>query len=135
MAKTTDKQTDKSTKKPDRPARPKRPGRTSMPHPAGTAYPFDAAVPVGYNWATMKLLHKKDFATNTLFFEYKAAECDVKKAAFLKAAEAAKKGPKAAGAAKKLVKMQEKMIELRKTLTDQGINVDEMLAQMAAQAK
>lgn len=133
----------KTNKKPSMPTMPAKPTMKPTPTrpksrtdfgPVGSknadVYPFKKAVPEGFDFRAHKSLKKRDFALDHLFYEYRAAEMDFKAAAFRKQAEEIKKlgSAKDRGRAKRLVKLQEKMAELRKQLEEQGINVNELLA-------
>jgi len=93
-------------------------------------YPFKDAVPEGFDFKLHRALKKRDFSADYLFYEFRAAEMDYKGSLFRDQAEEAKKLGSAAdrGRAKRLIKLQEKMSELKEQLTAQGINVDELLA-------
>jgi hypothetical protein len=93
------------------------------------AEPYDVAVPPGFNFLNYKPLKKKNFATEALYYEHRVAEMDFKSDSFAAQAEEARKfgDSKQRNKAKKIVKLNEKMAELRKQLTAQGINVDELL--------
>lgn len=126
---------------------PARPTTTKVPKPKGrqefklvgskdeNVYPFKDAVPEGFDFATNKPLKKRDFSADHLFYEYRAAEMDFKAAAFRKQAEEAKKlgSAKDRSRAKRLVKLQEKMAELKKQLTEQGVDVEDLLAAAATE--
>jgi len=92
-------------------------------------YPFKAAVPEGYNFKEFKPLKKKDFVDDATYLEYRAAECEAKAVAFKAQAEEARKigSSKDKQKAKRLIKLQEKMDELKKQLQDQGIDVESLL--------
>ena len=93
-------------------------------------YPFEVAVPEDFDFATCKSLKKKDFKEDYLYFEFRAEECDFRAAAFREEAAEVKKlgSAKDRGRAKRLIKMTEKMGELKKQLKNQGIDVDKLLA-------
>lgn len=86
-------------------------------------------VPKDFDFSKNRPLRRKDFADDGKFFLYKAAECDAKAADFRKKAEEAGKlgAGKEKGKAKRLLKMQEKMAELKKQLSEQGIDVEALL--------
>jgi len=92
--------------------------------------PLEVAVPEKFDFAKNKPLKKTDFKNEDLFFEYKAAECDAKAIVFRAKAEESKKlgSTKDRAKAKRLLKMQEKMAELREQLEADGVNVEELLA-------
>lgn len=92
------------------------------------------AVPEGYNFDVNKPLKKKNFVTEDLFYMYRAAEMEHKAAQFRAKAEEAKKlgtGTEK-NKAKKLIKMQERIEELKQSLAAQGIDVEKLLAELAA---
>ena len=97
-------------------------------------YPF-ATLPTDFDFAKHAGLKKKDFANTGEFFEYKAKECEAKAAAFRVKAkeESTTGGGKAKQKARRLVKMIDKMDELKKQLALQGINVEELLKATAAE--
>jgi hypothetical protein len=99
-------------------------------------YPFKVPVPENFDFDTFKALKKRDFASDEMFYRYRAAEMEHKAAGFITKAEEAKKMGSAAdrGKAKRLIKLQEKMAELKKQLTEQGVNVDELLEQQGVAA-
>lgn len=100
-------------------------------------YPFTEAIPEGFDFKLHKSLKKKDFKEDYLYFEHRAAECEIKAVAYRdEAAEVKKLGSaKARGSAKRLVKMQDKMSELKKQLSEQGIDVEALLAKAKAEAE
>ncbi len=93
-------------------------------------YPFTEALPEGFDFKICKSLKKKDFKEDHLYFEHRAAEFDAKAVAYREEAAEVKKlgSAKDRGKAKRLVKMQEKMSELKEQLTKQGIDVEKLLA-------
>lgn len=128
-------------------AKPAKPTTTAVPKPKGRqefklvgskddkVYPFKVAMPEGFDFATNKPLKKRDYSADYLFYEYRALEMDFKAATFRKQAEEAKKlgSAKDRSRAKRLVKLQEKMDELKKQLTEQGVDVNELLSAAATE--
>lgn len=100
-------------------------------------YPFKVSLPEDFDFKTNKSLKKRDFTADYLFYEYRALECDFKAAAFRIVAEEVKKlgSAKDRSSAKRLVKLQEKMAELKTQLTEQGVDVDELLANAAVETE
>lgn len=92
-------------------------------------YPFTDMTPEGFDPKVHKSLKKKDFAADHLFFLFRADELDSKAAAFRKqAVEAEKLGSsKDRGRMKRLVKLQDKVAELKQQLEAQGVDVEELL--------
>lgn len=111
-------------------AAPKKAKRTEYPGIGGDAYPFKE-VPADFDYDAHKPLKKRDFAEDYVYLEYKAAECEAKAAQFRKEAEECKKlgSSSARAAAKRLVKMTEKMAELQAQLAAAGVDVDALLKQ------
>jgi hypothetical protein len=98
-----------------------------------SVYPFKVAVPEGFNFKTNKQLKKKDFASAELYFNFRAAEMDAKAQSFRDQAIIAKAEGTGTerGKAKRLIKLTEKMAELKKQLQEQGIDVEELLKSAA----
>jgi len=96
-------------------------------------YPFKEAVPEGFNFKVNKTLKKRDFTADHLFYEHRAAEMNFKATLFTAQAEEAKKIGSSAdrNRLKRVIKLQEKMDELKEQLTAQGIDVTKLLAEMA----
>lgn len=92
-------------------------------------YPFTEIEPKGFDFKTHKSLKKRDFAADHLFYLYRATELDNKAAAFRKQAEDAEKlgSVKDRGRMKRLVKLQDKVAELKQQLEAQGVDVEELL--------
>lgn len=119
--------------RPERPApvKTKKPGRKAHPSVGNkdtSVYPFKA-LPEDFDFATMKGLKKKDFATDAAYYEYRAKELEARAAKFRTQAEEAKKmgtGTERKNA-KRLVKLQEKMAELKAQLSAQGVDVESLL--------
>ncbi len=88
-------------------------------------YPFTETTPKGFDFKVHKSLKKKDFTADHLFFEFRAIEMDRKAVAFRRQAEEAEKlgSVKDRGRMKRLVKLQDKMAELKQQLEAQ-IGVD-----------
>jgi len=117
---------------PDVPPKPKKPGRVAFPQVGNKdekIYPFDVAMPEGFNWKQHKSLKKRDYTADHLFYEFRALECDHKAILFRAQAEESQKlgSAKDRGRAKRLIKLQEKMAELKSQLTAQGVDVEELL--------
>ena len=96
-----------------------------------------ADIPADFNPRQHLPLQRKHFASEDLYFTVRANHAR-KQAAFFdaKAEEAKKVGNVADKArARRLIKMQEKMAELRKQLEAQNIDVDELLAKVAPAPK
>ena len=93
-------------------------------------YPFTAAVPEGFDFKTNRSLKKKDFKEDYLYFEHRAEECDFRSVAYREEAAEVKKlgSAKDRGKAKRLVKLQDKMVELKEQLSKQGVDVEKLLA-------
>lgn len=91
--------------------------------------PYGVAVPEAFSFKDHKPLRKKNFENEALFYEHKAAEMDYKRGDFLGKAEEARKlgSPKERAKKRQIIKLQEKMSELRKQLEGQGIDVDALL--------
>ena len=104
--------------------------RVEYPGIGGDAYPFKS-VPADFDYDAHKPLKKRDFAEEYMYLEYKAAECEAKASQFRKEAEECKKlgSSSARAAAKRLVKMTEKMGELTQQLKAAGVDVDALLKQ------
>lgn len=92
-------------------------------------YPFTEVEPEGFDFKVHKSLKKRDFAADHLFYLYRATELDNKAAAFRKQAEDAEKlgSVKDRGRMKRLVKLQDKVAELKQQLEAQGVDVEELL--------
>jgi len=92
-------------------------------------YPFQTSVPDGYDFAAHKSLKKRDFAAEWLYLEFRAKDMDYRAEKFRKQAEASKKLGSVAdrAKAKRLVRLQDKMEELKKQLQEQGVDVDSLL--------
>ena len=99
-------------------------------------YPFKVPVPEGFDFKAHKALKKRDFEADHMFYSFRAAELEFKALAFHAQAEEAKKLGSAQdrGRAKRLIKCQSKMDELRQQLTAQGVDVDKLLADAAKEA-
>ncbi len=93
-------------------------------------YPFTKTVPKDFDFKVHKPLKKRDFASDHLFYEFRALEMDNKAVTFRKQAEEAKTlgSSQDRGRAKRLVKMTEKMDELKQQLEAQGVDVKALLA-------
>lgn len=122
---------------PDKPKRGKKEVFKLVGNKDEKVYPFAVAVPEGFDFKTNKSLKKKDFKEDYLYFEHRAAECDFKAVAYREEAVEVKKlgSAKSRGSAKRLVKLQDKMAELKKQLTDQGVDVEKLLEDAAKEAE
>lgn len=87
-------------------------------------------IPADLNVKRHKPLMRKNFEDESMFFELKAREFDAKAADFRKQAVEYKAlgGAAKSGAAKRLLAMQKRIDELKKQLTDQGLDVGAILA-------
>ena len=96
-------------------------------------YPFTEVIPKGYDIKVHALLKKRDYASDHLFYEFRAIEMENKAVAFRVLAEEAKKlgSAKDRGRAKRFVKLTEKMDELKQQLLAQGVDVAALLAAAA----
>jgi hypothetical protein len=95
---------------------------------------YKTSMPENFNFADYKPLKKKNFETDELYFLHRAEEMKHKASTFLRrAAEAKAAGTNraTAGKAKRMIKLTEKMAELRKQLEEQGIDVESILATAA----
>ncbi len=108
----------------------KRPVHPSVDDKDQEVYPF-VETPEDFDFHQHAPLKKKDFTGDAGFFNHRAAEFDAKATLFReKATEAATMGSaKDRRMAKRLRKMQEKAAELRRVLSEAGIDVDAMLAE------
>lgn len=107
--------------------------RTEYSGIGGDNYPF-TDVPTDYSFDNHKPLKKRDFAEEYQYLEYRAKEAEAKAAEYRKEAEECKKlgSSSARAAAKRLVKMTEKMGELAKQLKAAGVDVDALMANTKA---
>lgn len=117
--------------KPTKPVKAKKPGRANHPlvnSKDTSVFPFKA-LPDDFAFDTMKGLKKKSFATEAAYYDYRAKEMDHKATKFRAQAEEAKNVGSGAerNKAKKLVKLQSKMAELKAQLEAQGVDVNELL--------
>lgn len=90
---------------------------------------YDVAVPKGFDFKIFKSLKKKNFTTEPLYFEHRAAEMVYRQEDFLAKAEESRKYGSTADRRKKkqYIKLQAKMIELKAQLTEQGVDVVALL--------
>ena len=107
-------------------------GRPVHPHVGNEdqeVYPF-STLPGDFDFGKHKALKKKDFIADHQFFSYRADELRHKADEMTAKAEEAKVlgSTKDRAKAKRLRKMQEKMAELRKSLEEDGVDVDALLA-------
>ena len=97
--------------------------------------PYTIVVPEGFTFSVHKPLKKKNFVDEALFYDHKAAEMEFKREKFAAQAEECRKSgsPKQRAAKKRIIKLSEKMNELKKQLAAQGINVAELLSMTATE--
>jgi len=95
---------------------------------------YDTCLPVGFNFKEFKPLKKRNFATEALYFEHRAEEMAYKMRAFTAQAEESRTMGSAADRRKKkqIVKLSEKMKELKAQLSAQGIDVEALIAAATA---
>ncbi len=112
-----------------------------IPHPLvdnadEKKYPFDG-VPDDFDASKHSSLKKKDFKLDHMYFTYRADHLEATVKDMRSKAELAKKlgSSKDRAKAKRLVKMQSKMKELREQLVAQGVDVDGILAAQDADEK
>lgn len=98
---------------------------------------YEEAVPEGFDFGTYKPLKKKNFKQDYLWYLHKAAEMKFKAERYEKEAEEIKKLGSPAERAKKkqIIRLQSKMAELKEQLSAQGIDVEALLAEAAAEKK
>lgn len=98
-------------------------------------YPF-TDVPEDFDYKAHRPLKKVDFRADHFFFAYKASEAEYRAADFRDREEEARTlgSSKERGKAKRLIKMQEKMEELRASLESDGVDVDAVLTKAAQTA-
>lgn len=111
---------------------PKRPTHPNVGSSDPNVYPF-REVPADYDPDTMANLRRRDFAHEATFFDYRAnlAERAMNRFRGL-AREAREQGDsKQRAAAKRLVKMTEKIAALRQQLEAGGVDINEVLAAAA----
>jgi len=92
--------------------------------------PYDVAMPDGFNFDDYKPLKKKNFAQEYTYFEHRALAAEHRAAKFRQMAKDSKKYGSTADRAKarRLVKLQTKMEELKTQLIEQGVDVEQLLA-------
>lgn len=90
---------------------------------------YDVAVPEGFSFDEHKALKKKNFEPDALYYEHRAVQLELKAKKFREKADEAKKygSRKTQAMAKKTLKLQEKMDELKAQLAAQGIDVESLL--------
>lgn len=98
--------------------------------PNDKVYPFKEATPEGYEFGKFKPLKKRDFVEDWLYYEHRAQEMEAKAKAFHEQADESKKlgSGKQRAKAKRLVKLRTQIAELTQALKDQGIDVEQLLA-------
>jgi len=96
-------------------------------------YPFKVAQPEDFDFEVHKSLKKRDFTADHLFYEHKALEMDFKAKNFRAQAEEAKRlgSAKDRVSARRLLKLQDKMSEIKAQLTEQGVDVNALLRDAA----
>ena len=94
-------------------------------------YPFKEAVPEGFDFGEFKPLKKRDFKEEYLFYEYRAAEAEIKAAKFKELAEESKKlgSGKQRQATRRLLKLREQIAALSEHLGAQGVDVEALLSE------
>lgn len=94
---------------------------------------YEVALPDGFDFNEHKLLRRKNFVNDALYFEHRALHLEHRAAAFRgMAAEAKAFGSREDRArAKKLQRMNDQMAELRKQLESSGVDVSALLAAKA----
>lgn len=95
--------------------------------------PYDVAMPEGFTFVDFKLLKRANFTTEALYFEHRAEEYRYKTNMFdARAVESRTMGSSADRRKKKqIVRLNEKMNELKAQLTEQGIDVEALIAAAA----
>lgn len=90
---------------------------------------YDVAVPEGFSFDEHKALKKKNFETDALYYEHRAVQLELRAKKFREKADESKKygSRKEQSTAKKVLKLQEKMNELKAQLAAQGIDVESLL--------
>lgn len=90
---------------------------------------YDVVIPDGFNFKDYKPLKKKNFKTDELYYRHRVKEMEFKMEAFVVKADEAKKLGSSSDRRKKkqIIKLQAKIIELKRLLTDQGIDVEALL--------
>ena len=93
-------------------------------------YPFKVAVPEGFDFKLHANLKKKDYISDYLYFEFRAAGAENAVISFKELAEEAKKlgSSKDRAKAKRLVKMTSKLSELKQQLIAAGVDVEALLS-------
>jgi hypothetical protein len=94
---------------------------------------YTVAVPTGFDFNQNKPMKKRQFASDAIYYEHRAAQMDHKATAFRAKADECKKLGSHADQVKtrKLEKLNVKMLELRKELEAQGVDVEELLKKAA----
>ena len=95
--------------------------------------PYDVTVPEGFDFKVHKVLKKKNFATEALYYEHRVEEMNFKAAKFAALAEESRTMGSAADRRKKkqIVRLNSKMNELKAQLIAQGIDVEALIAAAA----
>lgn len=98
---------------------------------------YEDAVPEGFDFGAYKPLKKKNFKQEYLWYLHKAAEMEFKATKYKTEAEEIKKlgSPAERMKKKQIIRLQSKMDELKKQLTEQGIDVEALLAEAVAKAE
>ena len=99
--------------------------------------PYAVAVPKNFSFVTYKPLKKKNFTTEALYFEHRAAQAEHQVKVFKDKAEESRTlgSTKERRQKKQVVKLANKMEELKATLTSQGVDVEAILKAAAAERK
>ena len=98
-----------------------------------SATPYDVALPEGFDFKVHKILKKKNFTTEALYYEHRVLEMEFKAEKFAALAEECRTMGSAADRRKKkqIVKLNSKMNELKAQLIAQGIDVEALIAAAA----
>lgn len=113
----------------------KRPAHDLVGNKDTKVYPF-TETPPDFDFDKHASLKKRDFATDWQFFTHKTKDLQFRADAWKAKAEEAKKlgSGKEKAKAKKLLKIQAQMKELRAQLEAQNVDVDAILAEGAAES-
>lgn len=90
---------------------------------------YSVAMPTGFDWDKNKPMKKRQFTSDAIYYEHRAEQMTYKADAFrAKAKEIAALGSRADQAkAKKMLKLSNKIAELKAELAGQGIDVEELM--------
>jgi len=91
--------------------------------------PYEVMIPDGFDFKVHKVLKKKNFKDDAMYYDHVAAGLDWKAKLFRSKAEECRKLGSPAERAKKrqMIRLNEKMEELKAQLTEQGIDVKALL--------